>query len=76
MESEPGLHEGEMHSSRDAIAFLVLLRQLLQNLHVEHVVVVNFFLSEAEALGYQDGVTHCRERGDTCEGRGLCCPHS
>lgn len=38
--TRPGLHEGEASRNRDTTAFHVLLKQLLQNLHIEHVVVV------------------------------------
>lgn len=62
--ARPGLHDDEVSRSRDTMAFLVLLKQLLQTLHVEPVVMVNFLVSGEEALGHQDGAAHCRERGD------------
>lgn len=63
-EAGPGLYEGEVSRSRDTIAFLVFLKQFLQSLHVELVVVVSFLLGGVEALRHRDGAAHCRERGD------------
>lgn len=62
--ARPWLCEGEVSRSRDPTAFLVFLKQLLQSLHVEHVVVVNFLFGGVQALRHRDGVAHCRERGD------------
>lgn len=40
----PGLDEGEASRSREAAALLVLLKQLLQSLHVQCVIVVHLLL--------------------------------
>lgn len=51
--ARPGLHEGEVSGSRDTTAFHVLLKQLLQSLHVEHVVVVyTITCGDTEAPGW------------------------
>lgn len=54
----PGLDEGGASGSWDTAAFLVLIKQLLQSLHVEHVRVVNLFLGGPETLGHRDGAAH------------------
>lgn len=69
----PGLNASEVSRSWDPTAFLVLFKQLLQSLHVEHMIVVHLLLAGLWAPGYQHGVAHCVERGDTGEARGLCC---
>lgn len=53
-----GLDEGGASGSWDTAAFLVLVKQLLQSLHVEHVRVVNLFLGGPETLGHRDGAAH------------------
>ena len=62
-EVRPGLDEGEVSRSREAAALLVLLKQLLQSLHVQRVIVVHLLLGGLWALGHRDGVAHCRDRG-------------
>ena len=59
----PGLDEGEVSRSQDAAALLELLKQLLQSLHVEPVIVVHLLLGGLRALGHRDGAAHCRDRG-------------
>ena len=71
----PGLDEGEVSRSRDAAALLVVLKQLLQSLHVEPVTVVHLLLGGLRALGHRDGAARCRDRGHR-SGRGLGCTHS
>lgn len=68
---QQGLDKGEASRSWDTAAFLVVLKELLQSLHVERVIVVNFLLGGVQALGHRDGVPHCRERGDRGEGGAL-----
>ena len=59
----PGLDEGEVSRSRDAAALLELLKQLLQSLHVEPVIVVHLLLGGLRALGHRDGAARCRDGG-------------
>ena len=59
----PRLDEGEVSRSQEAAALLVLLKQLLQSLHVQRVIVVHLLLGGLWALGHRDGVAHCRDRG-------------
>ena len=59
----PRLDEGEVSRSQEAAALLVLLKQLLQSLHVQRVTVVHLLLGGLWALGHRDGVAHCRDRG-------------
>ena len=54
----PGLDEGGASGSWDTSAFLVLIKQLLQSLHIEHVRVVNLLLGGLETLGHRDGAAH------------------
>ena len=60
---EARLDEGEASRSREAAALLVLLKQLLQSLHVQRVIVVHLLLGGLRALGHRDGAAHCRDRG-------------
>ena len=64
----PGLDEGEVSRSREATALLVLLKQLLQSLHVQRVIVVHLLLRGLRALGHWDGAAHCRDRGTQVRG--------
>ena len=65
----PGLDEGMASRSRAATALLALLKQLLQGICVEHVIVVHLLLGGLRALGHQDGAAHCRDRGTQIRGR-------
>lgn len=53
-----GLDKGEASRSWDNIAFLVVLKELFQSLHVQRVIVVNFLLGVVQALGHRDGAPH------------------
>ena len=64
----PGLDEGAASRSREATALLVLLKQLLQSLHVQRVIVVHLLLRGLRALGHRDGAAHCRDRGTQVRG--------
>ena len=59
----PGLDGGAVSRSPAVTALLVLLKQLLQGICVEHVIVVHLLLGGLRALGHQDGAAHCRDRG-------------
>ena len=64
----PGLEEGEVSRSQEAAALLVLLKQLLQSLHVQSVIMVHLLLGALWALGHRDGAAHCRDRGTQVRG--------
>ena len=64
----PGLDEGEVSRSWEAAALLVFLKQLLQSLHVEPVIVVHLLLGGLWTLGHRDGAAHCRDRGTQVRG--------
>ena len=59
----PGLDEGEVSRSREAAALLELLKQLLQSLHVEPVIVVHLLLGGLRAVGHRDAAARCRDGG-------------
>ena len=67
----PGLEEGEVSRSQEAAALLVLLKQLLQSLHVQRVIMVHLLLGALWALGHRDGAAHCRDRGTQVRGGAL-----
>ena len=64
----PGLDGGAVSRSPAVTALLVLLKQLLQGICVEHVIVVHLLLGGLRALGHQDGAAHCRDRGTQVRG--------
>lgn len=60
--SVSGLVEGEGGGSRDTIGLLVIIKQLLQSLQVELVIMIHLVFGGLEELGQRDGAAHCRER--------------